>query len=225
MRLLDYLIWLGEVALKPNKVFHTLAKVADKLIKDYYESVLEGTKQIFLMTATGKWLDRWGWDFVRLRRRFGEDDDSYRMRILQALFRLRATRRALWQVIQYTLKKPPIELYEPIRDSAFWDFGDFYLSQAERNQPNLSAAIDGSGHYCGRFGTLGDTSFTGRVRVNLPESSTIGAGLQFFNGLDFYDRGAFLLSGKRQRLPLQSEFLNLIEETITTGTQVSVEFS
>jgi hypothetical protein len=221
VKLLNYLIWLGEAALKPGGVFHLIAGVADKLLSDFRNVVDFSTEQIFLKSATGRWLDAWGWDLVRLRRKFGEDDDSYRMRIYQAMLRLRATRRALREMIVIALGKPPIEIYEPIRDSAFWDSNDFYIGA---RSDNLSAATDGSGLYCGRLGTLGDTSYTGLVRVSLPELAALGQGLHFFNGRDFYEAEAFYLSAERQKLPGRAEFISLIEQTIPAGTQVSVEF-
>lgn len=224
MRLLDYLVWLGEAALKPRAVFYWIAKVAEKLLDDYYETILGATKHIFLMTASGKWLDRWGWNLVRLRRKYGEDDESYRQRIILALLQLKATRKALREIIIYLLGKPPIEIYEPIRDSGYFNCGDFYLNNEIKAKSLLSAAVDGTGSYCARFGTLEDTSYTGRIRVLLPEFSNIGVGLQFFNGLDFYNCSAFFLSGQRKRMPPRSEFISVIEKSIVAGTEVSIEF-
>ena len=98
-RILQYLTWLGDSAIEKGTVLYTLAKAAITAIDEFNGNVDAMTDQIYLRTATGEYLDRWGWDLVRLKRKYMEDDDSFRGRIIVEMLRLYGTRQAIIQAI------------------------------------------------------------------------------------------------------------------------------
>ena len=58
-----------------------LRKVLDRTVGEWLDNFSQPFEQLFLMSATGGWLDAWGKDYG-VPRRLDEDDESYRQRIV-----------------------------------------------------------------------------------------------------------------------------------------------
>jgi hypothetical protein len=84
------------------------------------------TSQTRISTASDIWLDLIAWDFFggRLGRRPGEGDDAIRNRIILEMFRERATRSALENVLQDLTGRAPI-IFEPARTTDTGGYGSF----------------------------------------------------------------------------------------------------
>jgi hypothetical protein len=222
MKILNYLTWFGEEAIQPGTVLYITASAIQRVVDAVEAGINSMTKQIYLMTATGEWLDRWGWDLARLRRQSLEGDDAFRARIILTLFRVRGIRKSIRQAIQIITGRDPVEIFEPIRDTAYWNAGFFYTPKQE---VDIAAAADGSGVYCARLGTQEDTSYTGYVRVRLAADYRGGAGLSYFDSLSFYSRGFYMASAlDAKRALTRDEVLNAVHLVQPAGTQVLVEF-
>ncbi|MDF2568613.1 MAG: hypothetical protein K0R55_217 [Sporomusa sp.] len=222
MKILNYLTWFGEEATKPGTALYDLAYGIQLVVDAVETGIWSMVKQIYLMTATGEWLDRWGWDLARLRRQSLENDEAFRARILLTLFRVRGIRKSIRQAVQIITGRDPIEIFEPIRDTAYWNAGFFYTPKQDFD---TAAATDGSGTYCARMGTNEDVSYTGYVRVRLAADYRGGAGLSYFDSLAFYSRGFYISSTlDTKRNVTRDEVLNAIHLVQPAGTQVFVEF-
>ncbi len=83
--------------------------------------------QTRILTATDGWLDMIAYDFFgdRLRRRANEQDAAYRVRILIAMFRERATRAAVVRIIEQLTGRTPriVEPWRPLDTGAWSVFG------------------------------------------------------------------------------------------------------
>jgi hypothetical protein len=64
-----------------QKSDNDVRKVLDRTVGEYMDRVVQPFDELFLETATGSWLDCHGRDYG-VPRRLGEDDDSYRDRIV-----------------------------------------------------------------------------------------------------------------------------------------------
>lgn len=220
-RILQYLTWLGDSAIEKGTVLYTLAKAATTAIDEFNGNVDAMTDQIYLKTATGEYLDRWGWDLVRLKRKYMEDDDSYRGRIIVELLRLYGTRQAIIKILTDLTGEKPVEVFEPIRDTAYNNAGIFFMPAGDNM---VSAAADGSGRYVARLGSkTKDSSFTGYIRIKHTETSALSAGL-FFYDADYMDAGTFTLPATRKQNLSRAEIMDAVQMIIVAGTQVYIEF-
>lgn len=88
--------------------------------------------QTRILTATDGWLDMIAADFFgdKIKRRANEIDASFRVRILIAMFRERATRRAMERIIEQLTGRTPriVEPWRPL-DTGAWSIAGGY-SQA-----------------------------------------------------------------------------------------------
>lgn len=222
MKILEYLKWFGEEAVKPGTVLYTLAVAIQSVLDAVEQGITYLINQLYLMTATGDWLDRWGWDLAHLKRQPFETDDAFRQRVLLTLFRVRVIRKAIRQAIQIVTGREPVEIFEPIRDTAYWGAGFFYTP---RQEADTAAATDGSGIYCARAGTQEDTSYTGYIRVRLAADYRGGAGLSYFDAQCFYDSGFFSSSAAdTKRAVSRNEVLNAVHLVQPGGTRIFIEF-
>jgi hypothetical protein len=222
MKILRYLTWFGEDALKPGTLLYMFAYAVQTVIDAVENGINYFINQIYLMTASGEWLDRWAWDFARLKRKSAETDEAFRARLLLTLFRVRGIRKSIRQAVKVITGRDPVEIFEPIRDTAYWNAGFFYVPKQEKD---TAAAADGSGVYCARMGTQEDTSYTGYVRVRLAADYHGGAGLSFYNAGYFGDVGFYFSSvTNTERAVSREDVLNAIHSVQPAGTEVWVEF-
>lgn len=222
MKILRYLTWFGEEAIQPGTILYAFAYAVQKVIDAVESGINYMTDQIYLMTATGEWLDRWAWDLARLRRQALESDEAFRARLILTIFRVRVIRKAIRQAVKTITGRDPVEIFEPIRDTAYWDAGFFYVP---KQAADTAAANDGSGVYCARLGTQEDTSYTGYVRVRLPGDYRGGAGLSYFDSACFSDVGFYFSSTTdTKRAITRDDVLAAVHLVQPAGTQVFVEF-
>lgn len=259
MKILKYLQWFGEKAIKRSTVLYAIASGIQSVVDAIENGIISMTNQIYLMTATGKWLDRWGWDLARVRRQLLESDDAFRVRILLKLFRVKGTRRSVREAVHLITGSYPVEIFEPIRDTAYWNAGFFSIPRPSRDvndffsfydndffdagriwlseydkptleaavrlpvSSNVSAAQDGTGNYCARFGSGEDSSYTGFVKVYSPEATVGGDQLSFYDSLAFLNATQFYGAAKRREIR-QEDILQAVYAVKPTGTCVFVEF-
>lgn len=218
-RMLQYLNWLGDSAKTKGGAIWLYAKIVTEACDMAKADIDCHKKQIYLKSASGEYLDRWGEDLVQLKRKYNENDESYRARILLEMFREYATRRALVKLVANITGLHPVEIFEPVRDTAYWGAGAFIIPRGG----DMSAADDGTGKYCARLGNSKDTSYTGYVRVRLTENVLASIGL-YFHDTDYLDAKAMMLPGKRNINMSRDEFLLAVRRIIPAGTQVFVQF-
>ena len=103
--------------------------------------------QTRLLTATGAWLDLYAFDYfgTQLRRRSGELDSSYRLRIYTNLLRERGTRHAVYQMLVDITGQIPI-MREPrytLDGSAYGAQGGYSARRGygSINFPYVGAAV------------------------------------------------------------------------------------
>lgn len=219
-RMMQYLEWLGDMAKEKGGALWLYAKVVTAACDDAIADIDALKKQIYLKSATGDYLDKWGYDLVKLKRKYKENDESFRARILLEMFREYATRPALIALIKDVTGFAPIEIFEPIRDTAYFGAGIFAVPAG---MGDLSAANDGTGKYCTRLGSSEDTSFTGYVRLRLTEGVRASLGVYFLN-INYADADAFILPGTRSISMTRDEFMTAVRRIIPAGTQVFVQF-
>ncbi|MDR1701333.1 MAG: hypothetical protein LBR56_00995 [Sporomusaceae bacterium] len=222
MKILQYLTWFGEDAIKRGTILYSLAYAVQTVLDAIEAKVNYLTKQIYLMSAEGEWLDRWAWDLARLKRKPLEGDEVFRMRLILALLRIRNIRKSIIQVIKIMTGAPPVEIFEPIRDTAFWNRGYFFIP---KRQIDVAAATDGSGAYCARTGTSADTSHTGYVRVRLAADYHGGAGISHYDSLDTYDSkiSASSITDIKKGIT-KNEIVEAVYAVQPAGTRIFVEF-
>lgn len=221
MKILKYLTWFGEDAIKPGTALYSLAYGMQMALDAVDSSIAYMTNQIYLASATGVWLDMWGADLAKLQRKPGESDDAYRTRIILSLFRVKVIRKAIIKAVETVTGRKPVEIFEPIRDTAYWNAGYFVAPK----QVDVSAAEDGSGVYAARLGTKEDTSHTGYVRVRLAADYKGGAGLSYFRAECFFSRGFYFSSvADEKRAVTRNEVLDMIHLVQPAGTEIKVEF-
>lgn len=214
-----YLRWFGEVG-KDTPGLNTLIDAIQGCLDQFKQLFEYMVDQLYLGTASGIWLDRWGWSLARLRRMPGENDNAFRARIL--LFREKCTRKAIREIIKNLTGWYPVELYQPVRDSAYWNSGFFYTPKTEKD---VSAATDGTGQYVTRMGTKQDTSFEGIVRVQLPAGKRLGRGTTFLNAGYFLSAGAYIPSRSEVTYKIcKNDVLEGVRRVQVCGSKVLVEF-
>jgi len=214
-----YLGWFGEIG-KNTPVLNTLIDGIQWCLDSFKKLCDYMIDQLYLATASGQWLDRWGWSLARLRRMSGENDNAFRARIL--LFRERCTRKAIREIIKTLIGRYPVELYQPVRDSAYWNTGFFYTLRTDQD---VSAAEDGTGQYVARLGTKQDTSFEGIVRVRLPAAERLGQGTAFWSAGYYLDAGAYISSLNTAIYKVRkNDVLDIIRRVQVCGTRILVEF-
>jgi len=218
-RMMQYLNWLGDSAKTKGGAIWLYAKMVTSACDAAIADIDSYKKQIYLKSASGEYLDRWGEDLVQLKRKYNENDESYRARILLEMFREYSTRRALVSLVKDITGFPPVEVFEPVRDTAYWGAGIFAVPKGG----DMSAANDGTGKYCARLGSSQDTSYTGYVRVRLTENVLASIGL-YFHDVDYLDAKTMMLPGKRNIDMSRAEFLQAVRKIIPAGTQVFVQF-
>ncbi|WP_299449189.1 hypothetical protein [uncultured Phascolarctobacterium sp.] len=218
-RMLQYLDWLGDSAKTKGGAIWLYAKMVTSACDAAIADIDSLKNQIYLKSARGEYLDRWGEDLVQLKRKYNENDESYRARILLEMFREYASRKAIIDIVKDITGFPPIEVFEPVRDTAYWGSGVFAVPKSR----DMSAADDGTGTYCARLGSRQDTSYTGYVRVRLTENVRASIGLYFYD-VDYADAETMMLPGKRSINISRDEFMQAIRKIIPAGTQVFVQF-
>ena len=184
MRILAYLKSFGEKTLQAKTNLVALATGFDRIISDARVTIEENTKHLYLKSATESFLDRWGKDLLGIRRKPLEEDEAFRSRIIQNLFLANGTRSAIRESIKMLMGQYPTEIYEPVRDSAFFD-ARYYMVQERK--PDGTAASDGTGRYCSRFGDQRSTPHVGYVKVPQPGNYVAGGGLAFYSAESFFD--------------------------------------
>lgn len=221
MKILKYLTWFGEDAIKQGTALYSLAYGAQKILDEIDAAIQAMTDQLYLSTATGVWLDMWGEDLAKLRRKPGESDDAYRTRIILTLFRVKVIRKAIIKAVETVTGRKPVEVFEPIRDTAYWNAGYFITPK----QTDVSAADDGSGVYAARMGTADDTSYTGYVRIRLAADYVGGAGLSYFQANCFGDSGFYLSAAADKKSAVtRGEVLDMVRLVQPAGIEIKVEF-
>ena len=117
-------------AVLPNRWFPDTAPVLAGLLSGFavvassmYALLQAVREQTRIATASGAFLDMIGQDYfgVRLRRRFGQRDETYRRRIQAELLRERGTRAAVISVLTDLTGRAPV-VFEPARatDTGAW---------------------------------------------------------------------------------------------------------
>lgn len=222
MKILKYLTWFGEGAIQPGTALYSLAHGIQAAFDELQDMTDYMTKQIYLTSASGSWLDLWGRDLAELSRKPGESDADYRDRIILTLFRVKVTRKAIIQAVEIVTGNKPVEVFEPIRDTAYWNACYFF---SNRTAADVSAADDGCGAYVARLGGKSDTSYSGYVRVRLAADYIGGAGLSYFNAGCYSGRG-FYLSGvsDSKRSITRGEVLDAVELIQPAGVEIKIEF-
>lgn len=222
MKILQYLKWFGESVLAQGTILYSMAYAIQQVFSAIDTGLTFLTKQIYLLSATDEWLDRWGWDLARLRRQTLESDEAFRTRIILTLFKVKGIRKSIRQAVNILTGKDPVEMFEPIRDTAYWNAVFFYTPKQDAD---TAAATDGSGVYCARLGTSGDTSYTGYVRVRLAADYHGGAGLSYFDSKCYSDSGFYFSSATdTKRAITRDDVLNTIHLVQPAGTEIFVEF-
>lgn len=105
--------WFGD----DNPIRDALLTAAAAVLAFAYSLYAYAKAQTRIATATGIWLDVIAYDFFRgaLRRNTNEGDDAYRARILANLFRPKATRQAISDVVESIAGEAPtiVEPFSP----------------------------------------------------------------------------------------------------------------
>lgn len=95
---------------KENGVLHDLTESLLKAVDQGVMDLEAAEKMMYILTATGKWLDKFG-DMYDIYRLTGEEDDDYRERILWEITRPKQTLQGLREVISFygSIEDTPIE--------------------------------------------------------------------------------------------------------------------
>lgn len=222
MKILQYLITFGEEILQQGTAIFSLAASADQVCTDVETGIDDMTNQIYLLTATGDYLDRWAWDLLQMRRKPLESDTSLRSRIQSNLFLANGTRGSIIKVIQLLTGRVPTEVLEPVRDTAYFNAGCYYTSSGFI--PNAVAAADGNGPYCARYGSLANAIYIGRVKVQLPGKKVGGAGLDYYSAKEYFNALSWGGDGSSpQRLITIDDLCDALEMVKPTGVQLLLE--
>lgn len=114
--------WFGE----SNPLVDALVAAAAVVLAFAYSLFAYAKAQTRIRTATGIWLDIIAQDFygLGLLRAINESDDAYRVRIIAGLFRPKATREAIAEVVESLTGEAPtiIEPFSP-KDCGAYDKG------------------------------------------------------------------------------------------------------
>ena len=110
---------------------YTITESLRQAIEEAKIDAETGKKMMYLLTAEGKWVDKWG-AYFGVGRWENEDDEKYKQRIIWEVIHPRQTIEGLKQVISYYsgLPKEAIEIYEYFRELKPVDFG----AQADENR-------------------------------------------------------------------------------------------
>ena len=78
---MDMIVEMLPLSSKLQRADNPLRIVLDRTVGEWLDNFSQPYEQLFLMSATGGWLDAHGRDYG-VPRRLDEDDDSYRQRIV-----------------------------------------------------------------------------------------------------------------------------------------------
>lgn len=103
---------------------YTLTEALRQAIEEAGLDAEAGKKMMVLLTAEGKWVDRWG-SYFGVERLDGEDDETYKKRIIWEVVRPKQTLQGIKECIaHYTgLSEDEVILFEPFIKLRPTDFG------------------------------------------------------------------------------------------------------
>ena len=78
---MDMIVEMLPLSSKLQQADNPLRIVLDRTVGEWLDNFSQPFDELFLMSATGGWLDAWGRDYG-VPRRLDEDDESYRQRIV-----------------------------------------------------------------------------------------------------------------------------------------------
>ena len=78
---MDMIVEMLPLSSKLQQADNPLRIVLDRTVGEWLDNFSQPFDELFLMSATGGWLDAWGKDYG-VPRRLDEDDESYRQRIV-----------------------------------------------------------------------------------------------------------------------------------------------
>lgn len=220
MSVLDYLKSFGEEVLQSGSNLFALANGADKATGDAAQAIINATPQLYLKTAGGSYLDRWAWDLLKMRRKPLESDESLRARLLASLYIANGTRWAIKQALINLLGTAPIEIWEPVRDGAFFNCG-YYMVDAR----DLAATSDQDGitSYCARVGVQ-NGEYSGYIKIRMPGGQAASSTLAFYDGGYYGDADTFIgYGGDPSRLVTIDDVCGTIAAVKQAGTAVYLE--
>lgn len=222
MKILEYLKSFGEEVLQLGSTLYALAAGFTRIFTDFEAAVNDRINQIYLMTASSTYLDRWGWNMVRLRRKPLEDDERFRWRIIREMFTAYSTRKGICKVIKGLTGQYPVEIFEPVRDSAYLDAG-FYMVE-ERRQDSCAAG-DGTGTYCARIAEDQWLPYRSYVKVQNPGFFVGGGNLSFTEALQYIDNETWISDETESRRVLTlEEVCDALADAKVWGTRVFLEY-
>ncbi len=142
---------------------------ASDLLASCYSFIAYVKTQTRLWTATGVFIDIFGFDFLGLAvvRRTGESDAVYAARVRKEILRERVTRSGMGQALTDLTGQQP-NIFEPwnTNDAGAWNTG----------------TLAWSGGGAGGAGAWGSTLMPNQVMIIVYRSSTVGVGLANYGG-------------------------------------------
>ncbi len=142
---------------------------ASDLLASCYSFIAYVKTQTRLWTATGVFIDIFGFDFLGLAvvRMAGESDAVYAARVRKEILRERVTRSGMVQALTDLTGQQP-NIFEPwnTNDAGAWNTG----------------ALAWSGGGAGGAGAWGSTLMPNQVMIIVYRSSTVGVGLANYGG-------------------------------------------
>lgn len=192
--------WFGEITEDPNLSAFLQGYVASA---QFNVNLLEFVKkQTRIRTSTGGFLDLAAQDYFgnTLRRRSGENDDSYRKRILSNLLAERATRTGLYNALLNLTGRPPI-MFEPWNaEDTNWLNGGFFL-----NVSCLGGAFE-------------DWRYQGFIIVFRPINNINAT--NGLNNLTYSLNSGFILQPQQQEYITDDDILDLIKRFKAEGVKI-----
>ena len=121
--------WTAPEAKKRGGVFWTLMSAIGLILADLRLFIRNSKRELRIKTATGSTLDTMSVDFlsddprVRLRRRVGELDADFRLRLLAEILRERVTVNGVIKAVE-TLTGAAPSVFEPFNVNSAWGWWD-----------------------------------------------------------------------------------------------------
>lgn len=118
----------------------TILDIFDEQLHKVEDETIASKSQSFLKTASDEWLDFWG-SWFGLRRKKGQDDESYRQDILEHVKHARSTipglRTAISKFLHTSINN--VQIYEP--------FNDVFLLNDPKSKLNTNKYLYGEDYY------------------------------------------------------------------------------